>query len=55
MFDDLLELDEPVSDRQVSRAVERDVPLPNERTTSAADGRIRQQPIAPLRSDRDTR
>jgi hypothetical protein len=52
MFDDLLERDEPVSDRQVSRAVERDVPLPSERTTSAAEGRIRQQPIAPLRSDR---
>jgi hypothetical protein len=53
MFEDLLQPDETVTDRSVSRAVERDVPLPGEQT--AADGRVERRPIAPPRSDPDVR
>lgn len=49
MFDDLLRPDDTVSDRQVSRQVERDVPLAGDRTTGTADGRIQPRPTAPPR------
>lgn len=53
MFEDLLQPDEIVSDRPVTRAVERDVPLPGDR--AIADERIERRPIAPPPSDREVR
>jgi len=50
MFDDLLRPDQIVSDRQVNRKVERDIPLAGDRTT---DARVKRPPIAP--PDREVR
>lgn len=55
MFEDLLRPDEIVSDRPVSRAVEREVPLSNDRSTGIADERVQRPPIAPPPSDREVR
>jgi hypothetical protein len=55
MFDDLLEVDDVISDRPVNRAVEREVPLTGDRTSGAADEGVRRRPIAPPRADRDAR
>ena len=53
IFEDLLQADVVVTDRPVSRAVERDVPLSVDPTT--ADGRAQRPPIAPPRPDREAR
>ena len=55
MFADLLEVDEHASDREVSRAVEREVPPTTDRTAGLADKRVERSPIAPPRSDQEAR
>ena len=51
MLDDLLEPARPISDRPVSRVVEREVPSASDRTARIADDRPQRPPIAPPRSD----
>jgi hypothetical protein len=55
MFADLLQPDETLSDRQVSRAVEREVPVSSDRSRQLVDKPIERSPIAPPRSDREAR
>jgi hypothetical protein len=55
MFADLLQPDETLSDRQVSRAVEREVPVSSDRSRELVDKPIERSPIAPPRSDREAR
>jgi hypothetical protein len=47
LFDDLLEVEDTVSDRPVPRVVERDVPLSTDRTRARAGERIQRPPVAP--------
>ena len=53
MFEDLLQADETISDRPVSRVVEREMPLAGDRLREGAADRSQRPPIAPPRSDRD--
>jgi hypothetical protein len=55
LFDDLLEPDEPIVDRPVRLPVEREMPLPSDRTFRSADERVERRPIAPPRSDEEAR
>jgi len=55
IFEDLLQAEEPISDRPVRRVVEREVPVSSDRTPGSAGERVQRQPIAPPPSDRDAR
>jgi len=53
MFDDLLQPNEIVSDRPVSRAVEREVPVQSDRTAGIDGEHVQRRPIAPPRAERE--
>jgi len=55
MFEDLLQPNEVVADRPVSRAVERDVPVSSGRTAGIDGERVQRTPIAPPRAEREVR
>lgn len=53
IFEDLLQSDETMTDRPVTRVVEREVPLAGDRLREGAGERSQRPPVAPPRSDRE--